>query len=63
MEIRVTFWVDVSGGVSRVAFDPPVDDRKFAGKLAEAMRNYRFRPALGPDGTPIAATYTHTLLY
>lgn len=63
VEIRVTFWVDAAGGVDRVAFDPPVSNRKFAGKLAEAMRNYRFRPALGPDGTPIAATYTHTLLY
>jgi len=63
VEIRVTFWVDATGSVDRVAFDPPVDNRKFAGKLAEAMRNYRFRPALGPDGTPIAATYTHTLLY
>jgi len=63
VEIRVTFWVDPLGSVKRVAFDPPVDNRKFAGKLTEAMKNYRFRPALGPDGTPIAATYTHTLLY
>jgi protein TonB len=63
VEIRVTFWIDPLGSVKRVAFDPPVDNRKFAGKLSEAMKNYRFRPALGPDGTPIAATYTHTLLY
>lgn len=63
VEIRVTFWIDAAGSVDRVAFDPPVSNRKFAGKLAETMKNYRFRPALGPDGTPIAATYTHTLLY
>lgn len=59
--IQVTFWVDAAGRVARVAFDPPVDNRKFAGKLAEAMRNYRFRPALGPDGAPIAATYMQTV--
>jgi hypothetical protein len=63
IDIKVTFWIDPTGKVVRVAFEPPVRDRKFATKLTEAMRNYRFHPAVGPDGTPIAATYTHTLTY
>lgn len=61
VDIHVTFWIDAAGKVSRVEFDPPVDDRTYARKLAEAMRNYRFRPALAPDGTPIAGTYVYTV--
>jgi hypothetical protein len=49
--------------VDRVEVDPEIRDRKFAAKLKDTMRNYRFHPAVGPDGTPIAATYTHTLMY
>ncbi len=61
VDIHVTFWIDAVGKVSRVEFNPPVDDRTYAKKLAEAMRNYRFRPALAPDGTPIAGTYVYTV--
>lgn len=59
--IKVTFWIDATGAVARVEFDPPVDDRTYAKKLGETMRNYRFRPALGPEGTPIPSTYVYTV--
>ena len=57
VELRVTFSVDESGKPVRVEFDPPIQDRKFAQKLRESMLSYRFRPALGPDGRPVASTF------
>lgn len=57
VELRVTFWVDEAGKVVRVAVDPRIQDRKFAQRFTESMLSYRFRPALGPGGLPIASTY------
>ena len=51
--IRVTFWVDPAGKVEKVAFDPEIRDRGYAKKFLEAMLNYEFRPARGPDGAPV----------
>lgn len=61
--MTLTFWVDATGKVDRVDVQPEIRDRKFAAKVRDAMRNYRFHPGLGPDGAPIAAIYTHTLAY
>ncbi|HTS86884.1 MAG TPA: hypothetical protein VMG41_00200 [Gemmatimonadales bacterium] len=58
VEIRVTFWVDATGKVVRVAIDPPIRDRKYRDEFTESMLSYRFHPALGPDGVPISATTT-----
>jgi hypothetical protein len=58
VELRITFMVDESGRPVRVEVDPPIQDKKFARKLTESMLSYRFRPALGPDGRPVASTYT-----
>jgi hypothetical protein len=63
VDLRLTFWIDAAGKVERVEVQPRIRDRKFAEKLKETMLHYRFRPAVGPDGTPIAATYSHTLNY
>jgi hypothetical protein len=57
VELRITFLVDESGRPVRVEFDPPIQDKKFAQKLRESMLSYRFRPALGPDGRPVASTF------
>ncbi|MFN0179298.1 MAG: energy transducer TonB [Gemmatimonadales bacterium] len=54
--ISVTFLVGPEGRVESVRFVPEPDDRGFAKKLEEVMRNYRFRPARGPDGTVVAGT-------
>jgi len=52
--IRVTFWVDAAGKVQKVDLDPEIRDRGYAKKFLEAMMNYEFRPAQGPDGLPVA---------
>jgi hypothetical protein len=62
-QIRVTFWVDEVGKAVRVVLDPPIRDRKYAEKFTETMLNYKFRPALGPDGHPVASTYTAIVSY
>jgi len=56
--MSVTFMVGPEGRVDDVRFSPEPDDRGFARKLEEVMRNYRFRPARGLDGLPIAGTFT-----
>jgi hypothetical protein len=57
VELRITFLVDESGKPVRIEVDPPIQDKKFARKLTETMLSYRFRPALGPDGRPVASTF------
>ncbi len=63
VEIRVTFAVNSSGTVERVSFEPEITDGKFRRQLRETMLDYRFYPALGPDGAPIASTYVQTITY
>ncbi|MEO8451747.1 MAG: hypothetical protein ABI647_18295 [Gemmatimonadota bacterium] len=58
MTVAVTFLVAVDGRVDNVRFEPDLPDHGFAKKLEEVMRGYRFRPARGPDGLPIAGTTT-----
>jgi hypothetical protein len=57
LTFRVTFFISAQGRVERIAVDPPIRDHKYAEKFAETMMNYRFRPALSPEGTPVASTY------
>ena len=54
--IPVLFDVDESGRVLRVQF-PPTRDRGFNKYLAEVLNNWKFRPAVRRDGTPVRATY------
>lgn len=61
--IAVTFWVGTDGRVERVAMEPEIQDGGFAKKFAEVMRNYRFRPARGPDGTVIPGTTTVSVTF
>lgn len=63
VDLRVTFFVDEKGAVQRVTVDPPIADRKFADKFRETMLSYRFRPALGPDGLPVASSVVFTVSY
>ncbi len=61
--IAVTFNVGPDGRVVDVSFDPEPDDRGFARKLEDVLRSYRFRPARGPDGLPIAGTTIVSLTF
>lgn len=61
--IAVTFWVGPEGRVKEIRLSPEPADRGFAKKLEDVMRNYRFRPARGPDGLPIAGTITVELTF
>jgi TonB family protein len=61
--VAVTFWVNTAGRVERVAVEPDIEDGGFRRKFLEAMRNYRFRPARGPDGSPVPATTTISVTF
>lgn len=61
--VAVTFWVSAQGRVERVALEPEIDDRGFAKKFAEVMRNYRFKPARSADGIAIAGVTTVTITF
>jgi hypothetical protein len=56
--LAVTFWVSATGKVLRLEVQPEIRDKGYARKFAEAMRGYEFRPARGPDGSPMADTVT-----
>ena len=62
VSIRVTLWIAANGKIDRVATDPPIRDHKFADQFTESMLSYRYRPALGPDGTAVASTDTVTIV-
>lgn len=61
--IAVTFEVGPDGRVVDVQFEPEPGDRGFGRKLEEVMRGYRFRPARGEDGRPVAGRTTVTLTF
>jgi TonB family protein len=61
--VTVTFWIGTDGRVERVSLDPPIDDRGFQRKFIEVMRNYRFRPARGPDGAVAPGVTTVTVTF
>jgi periplasmic protein TonB len=54
--IAVTFTLNERGEILRVDF-PSTGDRGYDRRLREALNEMRFRPAVGPDGRPMAATY------
>lgn len=61
--VEITFFILADGTVDRVAVKPEIKDRKFAKRIDEAMRGYRFTPATNASGTPIASVYTQTMRY
>lgn len=58
--ISVTFWIGVDGKVLRFEITPPIEDRGYAKKFAEVMREQEFKPARGPDGFPVPDSVTYT---
>jgi outer membrane biosynthesis protein TonB len=61
--LEVTFFVAADGRVEHVEVVPPIAHGGFARKFEETMRNYRFRPARSPAGTPIAGSTTITVSF
>lgn len=62
-QVDVTFYVTADGRVDRIAVAPEIRDGGFARKFAEAMQNYRFRPARSPTGAPVPGTTTVTVVF
>ena len=56
----VTFTLNERGDILRIDFET-TGDRGYDRRLRERMNEMRFRPAVGPDGQPMPATYPVTV--
>lgn len=57
--VAVTFTVDKRGEITSLEFGT-TGDRGYDRRFRERLREARFRPAVGPDGQPMAATFPIT---
>lgn len=57
--VAVTFTVDKRGEITSLDFGS-TGDRGYDRRFRERLREARFRPAVGPDGQPMAATFPIT---
>ncbi|HJP55783.1 MAG TPA: hypothetical protein VJ847_02020 [Gemmatimonadales bacterium] len=55
--IKVTFAITADGRVERFDTDPVIEDRGYYRKFSEVVLAFRFRPARGPDGQPVAVVF------
>ncbi len=55
--IKVTFAITADGRVDRFDTDPVIEDRGYYRKFSEVVLAFRFRPARGPDGQPVAVVF------
>lgn len=53
--VRVTFFVRADGRVEKLETDPPLDDRDYAVRFDETLRDFRFLPARTMAGVAVAA--------
>ena len=58
--VVVTFTLNERGDILRIDFES-TGDRGYDRRLRERMNEMRFRPAVGPNGQPMAATYPVTV--
>ena len=58
--VIITFSLNERGEILRIEF-PSTGDRSYDRRLRERMNEMRFRPAVGPDGRPIPATFPVTV--
>mgnify|MGYP001373336451 CR=1 FL=1 len=61
--VEVTFLVGPEGRVEGVELAPEPDDRGFAKKLEQVLRDYRFRPARDSAGRVIAGRFVVALTF
>jgi hypothetical protein len=52
--IAIRFYVNSTGGVDRVEFDPDLPSGNFRNMFLELMRDYKFKPARDSLGVPVA---------
>jgi TonB family protein len=57
--VAVTFTVSERGEIINLDF-ASTGDRGYDRRFRERLREARFRPAVGPDGQPMAATFPIT---
>ena len=50
--LKVEFWVDSTGHVTRIDVDPEIEDSGYRRLFLSKMREYRFSPAT-LDGKPV----------
>ena len=55
--VKVTFAITTDGRVERFETDPVITDRGYYRKFSEIVLGFRFRPARGPDGQPVAVVF------
>lgn len=55
--VKVTFAITTDGRVERFDTDPVITDRGYYKKFADIVLGFRFRPARGPDGQPVAVVF------
>ena len=55
--VKVTFAITTDGRVERFETDPVITNRGYYRKFAEIVLGFRFRPARGPDGQPVAVVF------
>jgi len=51
--VKVDFWVDSTGRVTRIDIDPEIEDSGYRRLFLSKMREYRFSPARTLDGEPV----------
>ncbi|MBI4501071.1 MAG: TonB family protein, partial [Gemmatimonadetes bacterium] len=51
--LRVHFWVNAQGKVTRVQVDPEIKDASYRQQFLAMMREYTFNPAKRLDGTTV----------
>ncbi len=59
-KVTITFSLNERGEILRIDFET-TGDRGYDRRLRERMNEMRFRPAVGPNGQPIPATFPVTL--
>ena len=55
--ITVLFSITTDGRVDHFETQPEITDRGFYKKFSEVVMGYRFKPARGPDGQPVAVVF------
>lgn len=56
--VEVTFMVSAEGRVTSFTVAPPIEDRNYAKKFDEIIRDFQFKPARDPSGKAVAGTMT-----
>jgi len=62
-KVVLRFWVEANARVSRVEVDPPPKDAGCHRDMLAQMRAFKFKPAMTPDGRPVASVFEMRLTH